>query len=178
MHPQRYYDNEDDDDDNQPHPSSSGAAHNLEVSTDGIQPAADDTSAHAIHENVAPQQGGIIDVDLEPTVRARLLHHQNWDAASGCSDPNCNHDTTASRPHTHRNYGSFAGSISSMNSFRGTYAGHTEAAEADAANAAHPLLGDVPAGEHHHGGNGQNKSTTKWLAERHGVKNQRLMFVD
>jgi hypothetical protein len=169
MHPQRYYDDE-------PQPSSSGAPLDLGFSTDGILPAADDASAHATHETAATPQGGIIEIDLEPTVRARLRNHQNWDVASGCGDPNCNHGTTSPRPEPHRNYGSFAGSMHSVNSFGGAFPGDAETTGEGAPTASHPLLGNASVEGSVHSGNGQ-KSTTKWLADRHGVKNQRLMYL-
>jgi hypothetical protein len=74
MHQRRYYD-----DDDEPQPSSSDAPHDLEFSTDGVQPTADAISTHSTHENVGPP-GGIIEIDLEPTVRTRLLNHQDWDS--------------------------------------------------------------------------------------------------
>ncbi|KAF2028350.1 high affinity sulfate transporter 1 [Setomelanomma holmii] len=167
MHAHRYYDEE----------PLSNAPHDLEFSTDGIRPATDGASAHPINENVAPQPGGIIEIDLEPTVRTRLLNHQNWDASSGCGDANCTHGSTSPRPGVHRNYGSFAGSIHSDNSFGGTYPGITETAEGEAPDAAHALLGDAFADSVAGSGNGKKMSTTKWLAERHGVKNQRMMYL-
>lgn len=170
MHHPRYYDEG-------PQPSSSDAPYDLDFSTDGIHPATDGASAHSTHENVAPQQGGILEIDLEPTVRTRLLNHQNWDTASGCGDPNCNDGTTPPRPGVHRNYGSFAGSIRSEHSFGGTYPGITETADGDAPDVAHALLGDAFADGVMNSGNGQKMSTTRWLAERHGVKNQRMMYV-
>jgi hypothetical protein len=152
-------------------------AHDLDFSTDGIRPAADGASAHSVHENAAPQRAGILEIDLEPTVRTRLLNHQNWDAASGCGDANCTHGATSPRPGAHRSYGSFADSIHSDRSFGGAYPGIAEAADGEEPDAAHALLGDALADSIGGGGNGQKMSTTKWLAERHGVKNQRLMYL-
>ncbi|KAF1850453.1 uncharacterized protein K460DRAFT_327341 [Cucurbitaria berberidis CBS 394.84] len=168
MHHQRYRDDE-------PQPSSSDPSRHLDISADGILPAAETLSVHSTHENVGPQ-GGIIEVDLEPTVRTRLLNHQNWDAASGCGDSNCNHGTTSPRPAMGRNYGSFAGSLNSEQSY-GAYPGITETVEGDAPDATHALLGDAFADGLINSGNGQKMSTTRWLAERHGIKNKRLMYL-
>lgn len=159
MHRQRYYDEEQ-------QPSGSDAPYDLEFSTDGMQPAVDGASVHSNHEEVANPQGGIIEIDLEPTVRTRLLAQQNWDTL----------ESTHGRPGAHRNYGSFAGSIHSDNSFGGAFPG-PEAPEGDAPDSAHALLGDAVADGVMNIGNGKKKSTTKWLAERHGVKNQRMMYV-
>jgi high affinity sulfate transporter 1 len=158
MHHQRYYD------DDEPQPSSSDAPHDLEFSTDGIQPATDATSIHSTHEDVGPP-GGIIEIDLEPTVRARLLGHQDWDSFN-------------QRPAVHRNYGSFAGSIHSEHSFGGAFPGISEQPEGDAPDATHALLGDALAdGALNKKANGQKMSTTRWLAERHGIKDKRMMYL-
>jgi hypothetical protein len=162
MHHQRYYDED---------PQPSDAPYDIDFSPAGMQPAIDGTSARSVHENVAPPQGPIIEIDLESTVRSRLLNQQNLDS-------DFNDGSTPMRPGVHRNYGSFAGSIHSDNSFGGAFPGISETAEGDAPDATHALLGDAVADGVLNKGNGQKKSTTKWLAERHGVKNQRLMYVD
>jgi hypothetical protein len=157
MHRQRYYDEEQ-------HPSGSDAPpYNLDFSTDGIQPAADGASVHSNHEDIPNPQGGVIEIDLEPTVRTRLLAQQHWDALEG----------TERQPGIHRNYGSFAGSIHSDNSFGGAFPG-PETPESDST---HALLGDAVVDGVMNRGNGKKKSTTRWLAERHGVKNERMMYV-
>jgi len=171
MHHARYYE-----DDAQP--SSSDAPYDVEFSSDGIHPATDGTSAHSVHENVAPRQSAILDIDLEPTVRTRLLNQQNWDAVSGGGETSYNTGPTSPRPGVHRNYGSFAPSFRSVNSFGGTYPGIQETADGDAPDTTHALLGDAIAeGVLNNNGKGQKMSTTRWLAERHGVKNTRMMYV-
>lgn len=162
MHHARYYQ------DDEPLPSSSDTPHDLEFSTDGIQPANDVSSIHTNHENVGPP-GGVIEIDLEPTVRSRLLRHQDGDTF----------DRQPGRPPVQRNYGSFAGSIHSDNSFGGAFPGSRDSAESDAPDATHALLGDTFAdGLLNKGnGNGPKMSTTRWLAERHGIKGKRLMYL-
>jgi hypothetical protein len=157
MH-RRYYDEE-------VEPSSNDAPYDVAFNADGMQPAADGASARSTDENVAPQQGGILEIDLEPTIRTRLLNQQNLES------------DYSSRPGVHRNYGSFAGSIHSDHSFGGSFPGITETTEGDAPDATHALLGDAIADGIINNGNGQKKSTTKWLADHHGVKNQRMMYV-
>lgn len=161
MHHQRYYDEE-------PRPSGSAAPYDLEFSTDGMQPVADGAPVHSNREEVVNPQGGIIEIDIEPTARTRLLAQQDWD----------NHDGTHGRPSVHRNYGSFAGSIHSDNSFGGAFPGGAETPEGDSPDATHAPLGDAVADGVMNSGNGQKMSTTRWLAERHGVKNQRMMYVE
>jgi hypothetical protein len=168
MHHARYYD------DDEPQHLGTSSSRNSEISADGIQPASDGTSAQSVHEHALAQHDGIVEVDMEPTVRSRLLNHQNWDAASGCGDANCSHGDTSPRPGNPRNYGSFAGSIRSVASF-GAYPGTTEPSEGDAPDATHALLGDAVANGNPDTAKGFKMSTTRWLAERHGVKNQRMM---
>jgi hypothetical protein len=160
MHPRRYYD------DDEPQPSSSAAPHDLAFSTDGIQPTTDAASIHSAHETAAPP-GGIIEIDLEPTVRTRLLNHQNWD----------NFNRADARPSAHRNYGSFAGSIHSEQSFGGAFPGIQETSEDGAPDEAHALLGDAFADGVMNKKSGQKMSTTRWLAERHGIKDKRMMYL-
>ncbi|KAH3956852.1 hypothetical protein HBI25_170010 [Parastagonospora nodorum] len=156
MHHQRYYDEEQ-------QPSSGDAPYDLEFSTDGMQPPLDGASAHSIPEDAVNQQSGIIEIDLEPTARTRLLAQQGSDGVQG-------------RPGVQRNYGSFAGSIHSDTSFGGVFPGGTGTPDSDTSDAARALLGGASA----RGGvnsSGKKKSTTSWLAELHGVKNQRMMYL-
>jgi hypothetical protein len=166
MHPRPFYDDE-------PHASASAEHHHeIEFSTDGIAPAPDHASAHSDDEVGPP--GGILDVDLEHTsARTRLLSHQNWDAASGCGDPNCNHGAMSPRPGTHRSYGSFASDAG----FGGRYPGGIIQQSGEAADATHALLGDSFADGVLGGGSGPKMSTTRYLANLHGIKNQRLMYL-
>lgn len=158
MHRRHYYD-----DDEEPLASASDTLSHLDFGVDGIQPTADALSAHSIHENVAPS-GGIIEIDLEPTVRTRLLNYQQHDAGAG-------------RPATHRSYGSFAGSVHSEQSFGGAFPGISETLEGDAPDATHALLGDAVADGVMNKASGKQMSTTRWLAERHGIKNKRMMYL-
>lgn len=162
MHPHRYCD------DDEQRPSSSDRPYDIDISEHGMHPATDDSSAHAVHESVSPRQEPISNIDFEPTARSRLLNQQNLDGVSG-------YGTTSPRPGAHRNYGSFAGSIHSENSFGGAFPGQSDGIEEEAPDAAHALLGDAVAEGIMNAGDGPKKSTTRWLAERHGVKNQRMM---
>lgn len=155
MHPHRYYDDEQ-------------RPYDIDISEHGMRPATDGSSAHALNENVSPRQEAISDIDFEPSARSRLLKQQDADEGVG-------YGTASPRPGAHRNYGSFAGSIHSENSFGGAFPGQNDGIEEDAPDAAHALLGDAVADSVMSAGSGQKKSTTRWLAERHGVKNQRMM---
>ena len=74
------------------------------------------------------------------------------------------------RPWSQRSYGS----INAEGGFGGRYPGGLDAQTEDA-DVTHALLGDAVADGVLGAGNGQKKSTTKYLAERHGVKHPRLM---
>jgi hypothetical protein len=148
--------------DDEPQQSSS---HGVDLSTAGTRPATDGTSAQSSDEGVAPQQDGIVEIDIEPTARSRLLDHQNGDSGS------------SPQPRGRRNYGSFAGSVRSVASFGGAYPATRASSDSGAPDATPALLGDSFAEGALNNGNGQKMSTTKWLANRHGVKNQRLMYV-
>jgi high affinity sulfate transporter 1 len=90
--------------------------------------------------------------DSEPTLRTRLLANQD-------------------RPSTHRNYGSFVGSIHSDHSFGGPAPASPDAT--------HALLGDALTDSllGSPGSPGAHKNTTRWLADRHGIKNRRIMYL-
>lgn len=164
MHPAPYHHDE-------PGQASSSSAHrDLEFATDGIHMSTDRASVHSTEEVVEDPQGGIIEVDLEPTVRTRLLNHKNWDAASGCGDENCNHGAMSPRPGSGRSYGSFNTDMG----FGGRYPGAVDPQTGEVPDATHALLGDALADGVLGGGRGK-KSTTQYLAERHGVKHRRLM---
>ncbi|KAH6629678.1 sulfate transporter family-domain-containing protein [Boeremia exigua] len=114
----------------------------------------------------APPHDGIVEVDIsEPNARSRLL-----DAAL--------RDDWA-RPGVARNYGSFAGSVHSDSSFGGAFPGitRTAAGEEDPSDPTRALLGDAFADGVVNSGDRKNMSTTRWLAERHGIKSQRWMYL-
>ncbi|CAA9960420.1 High affinity sulfate transporter 1 [Pyrenophora teres f. maculata] len=154
MHPRRrYYDDE-------PQPSGSDS-HNLGFSTDGIQPATDTSSVHSNRENAAPQ-GPIIEIDFEPTARSRLLELQ---------------DEAPGRPGVHRNYGSFAGSIHSDESFGGAFPGLRGSPDGHGPDETNSLLSEAFGDGATSKGSKSKMSTTRWLAERHGIKDKRMMYL-
>ncbi|KAF2004600.1 hypothetical protein P154DRAFT_531199 [Amniculicola lignicola CBS 123094] len=170
MHHPRFFDE-------QPHDSSSSQPPDLAFSTDGIHPAPDHASIHSNDENAPPAHSGVIlEVDLEPHIHTRLLQQRDWDQASGCGSENCNHGTFSPRPWTNRSYGSI-GSEHSRDGFGGRFPGAADAADGESSDAAHALLGDAFADGVMGGGNAHKMSTTSFLANRHGIKNQRIMYL-
>ncbi|KAF2789898.1 high affinity sulfate transporter 1 [Melanomma pulvis-pyrius CBS 109.77] len=161
-------------DDEEPHASSSAEQpHDFDFSADGIQPVPDHASAHS-NEEIAPNHpDAILELDLEHTAHTRLLNHQNWDAASGCGSENCNHGAMSPRPFEHRGYGSFA----SDGGFGGRYPGGLVSGPDESADPTQALLGDTFVDGVMGGSNGPKMSTTRYLANLHGIKNQRLMYL-
>ncbi|KAJ4406532.1 hypothetical protein N0V91_004474 [Didymella pomorum] len=139
--------------DNEPQQTPENAApYNIDVQNE----------ASATHDFAdTPQHDGVADVDLDPNVRSRLL------------------DEWSSRPGVGRNYGSFAGSVHSNDSFGGAFPGlsRSPAGEGEAPDATHALLGDAFADGVMNSGDRKKMSTTRWLAERHGIKSQRMMYL-
>ncbi|CBX99313.1 hypothetical protein IAQ61_000553 [Plenodomus lingam] len=146
MHPNPYYDQD------AANPSNSHHPYRLVLATGpgGTRAAADNLSIHSIQETAGPH-GGIIEIDLEPTERTRLLKQDGQDMGP-------------TRPVLDRDYGSFAGSVHSIQSFGSSPA---------------LLQGEARqgAGAGSGKGYGQGKSTTWWLAERHGIKDKRMMYL-
>ncbi|KAF2261307.1 high affinity sulfate transporter 1 [Lojkania enalia] len=164
--------------DDEPQASSSAAPRpDLDFSADGIKPAPDHASVHSNDDNVPPEhRGSALEIDLERAIRTRLLDGKDWDRASGCGSDNCNHGTLSPRPWTNRSYGSIESTIS-REGFGGRYPGGLGPQPGDSADVTHALLGDTIADGVLGGGNGQKMSTTKFLARRHGIKNQRTMYL-
>lgn len=105
-----------------------------------------------------------------PDARTRLLDAENWDAATGCGESDCQHGVYSPRHHSpHRSVKSY-GSIGSEAS-RDGFGGRMPGVEEDML---HQTMGDTVA-DGLLGGRGSRMSTTKYLAKRHGVKNSRLM---
>ena len=156
---QSYYDNEQQQDVTKP------VSYDIDIPSQGIQPGNDTpVSARSTQESAeASQQDGIVGVDInEPNVRSRLL-----DAAA--------REEGAARPGFGRNYGSFAGSIHSDHSFGGVFPDTTHTGDGTAPDATHALLGDAFADGVLNVSDRKKMSTTRWLAERHGIKSQRMM---
>jgi hypothetical protein len=140
-------------------PTSYDAPYDVEIGPDDMQLPAEGTTTP---DTTGPPDG-IAEVDKEPTPRTRLLGNDDATGSEGTTSPR--------GLGRYRHYGSFAGSIRSVDSFGGTYPGILETIVGDTPSATSPLLGG--AGQHK---NGKKKSTTRWLAERHGVKTTRMMY--
>jgi hypothetical protein len=148
--------------------ASSSALRDIGFSSDGIQPAQDHASVRSGDNELATDgPTGILETE-GPTARTRLLNHQNWDAGSCCGSENCNHGTMSPRPWSVKSYGTASSSMS-RTGFGGPYPG-TPGTSSDPSD---PLLGDGVAGRLLPGK--KKRRTTKYLAERHGIKNQTMM---
>lgn len=142
-HPPRYYD-----DDEQPSPGAASPVGHARA-------AAHVTPLVPAHDHAGPPVG-IVEIDLEPTPRTRLLdlHTGNGDAFFP--------------PAAHRTYGSFAGSIHSDQSFGPRSPAIHDASDGDA---------PAPGGATKANGPAKSRSTTWWLAERYGIKDKRMMYL-
>lgn len=162
MHRRRsYYDDE------QQQDATNPVSYNIDISAKGIQQGNDTLiSAHSTQDSPeTPPHNALVEADnIEPNVRSRLL-----DAAS--------REEWMARPGIGRNYGSFAGSIHSDHSFGGVFPDTTHTGEGNAPDATHALLGDAFADSVSNSSDRKKMSTTRWLAERHGIKSQRMMYV-
>ncbi|KAF2101178.1 hypothetical protein NA57DRAFT_72621 [Rhizodiscina lignyota] len=137
----------------------------------GIRPSVPHlASAHTDHDE--PEVQGDFYQPAEPNVRTRLLDAENWDQSTGCGSENCGHGTFSPRPQSpEREYRSY-GSIGSET----TQEGFGERILNVEANSSQGLLGNSGADEMLRR-EGPKMSTTGFLAERHGLKNSRLMYI-
>lgn len=112
---------------------------------------------------------------LEPTrrdadARTRLL--ENYNKGGGCGSGSCDHGTFSPRA---MSYQSIA-SIDSRDGFGGRYAGGLDDS-GQPSDAIHGVLGDTVADGLFGGGQGSKMSTTTWLAQKHGIRNARSMYL-
>ena len=145
-------------------PPSEGRA--PEFASDGIHPhdyapVDSDTSATHVH-------GAIDEPPMPPDAQTKLLgdgQKYHIPRAHDCGDPKCSHGVWSPRPRYWRGYGSFAtfNTVSSMdgNEERRDYTADT--------------LGDAVTDGLL--GHKNKKSTTHWLARRHGIRHDRLMYA-
>lgn len=151
---------------------ASPQAHSFDIDAQDLHPAHSDHASPVKGESGAEVEGGIDEPSAtEADIRTRLLDDYHKGAA--CGNRHCNHGTFSPRFSVQSSPG---GSISSQNGFGGRYPGH--AIDEGTSSQTNRLLGDTIA-DGLLGGTGSGKdskmSTTKWLAETHGVKHSRRM---
>lgn len=147
-----------------------------DVHGDGIRPSLPHLASAQTDGSAGHEAQGDFRSPFHATARTRLLDHDNWDAASGCGSDNCKHGAYSPRARSpQRDYVSY-GSIGGANGpewpdegFGGRLPGVQE-------DSVHSMFGDTVA-DGLLGGRGSRMSTTRWLAERHGVKQSRTMYV-
>ncbi|KAL9105628.1 MAG: hypothetical protein Q9227_009240 [Pyrenula ochraceoflavens] len=137
----------------------------LGFEADGVEPVPDHADAVTSDEG-APVKGGIAEPhDAEIDARDRLL--EDYHKTGACGSADCNHGTFS--PHLY----SSASSVNSANGFGGRWPGGMNE-EGGARDSTHELFGDTVAdgilGDRSH-----TMSTTKWLAQKHGIKNSTAM---
>lgn len=141
------------------------------VQEDGIHPHTHhDAASVGSNDSRTGIQGVIEEPHPAPDARSRLLELGKNYQVPDCGDPNCRHGALSPKPKYQRNYGSFAspgfgghsreGSIDSGPQYRGDF---VDGALGEAVTDG--LLGDR-----------NNTSTTRWLADRHGIEGRRMMY--
>ena len=143
------------------------------MSSPPLQPQSDEPSTEegvGLAGNDALVQGRIIEpTQGESNTRTRLLEDYHKGAACGSRD--CGHGTFSPRPESYQN------SISSGHEPGGRYGGSI-GESIGAADQSNQLLGDSFADPVFEGSRrDKTMSATKWLALKHGIKNQRLLLV-
>ena len=149
----------------QPQPATEGAV--AEVRREGmVMPPQAQDHASAFDARTAL---------LEDSAKYHIPHAHN------CGDDACGHGTFSPRPRYARGYGSFAtsgttasASGESANGYGGPYPGPREGSPADGAEDGGVVGDAVTDGLL---GQPSKRSTTHWLAKRHGVKHERWMYL-
>ncbi|KAK4553693.1 hypothetical protein LTR86_009191 [Recurvomyces mirabilis] len=143
------------------------------IDWEGVHPVSHDYASVAPDEPATHIQGTIDEPPEDPDARTKLLWNgQKYHIPTHCEDPNCDHGAYSPRPRYMKGYGSFAPSVMSVgyggphqNGEGGSYRGdYIEGALGDAVTDG--LLGRP-----------SKKSTTHWLARKHGVTNERIMYL-
>ena len=145
--------------------------HPVDFEDDGIYPLLPNSAPPLDNSQDTPVEG---DLD-EPSAhnadaRTRLL--DSYNRPPGCGNAKCDHGTFSPRPLTHRSTISY----DSQYNFGGRYEGSMGNGIAGSSSNTRGILGDAVA-EGLFGAGSKRMSTTKWLAQRHGVKNSRRMYV-
>jgi hypothetical protein len=126
----------------------------------------------SVNQSDLGTKGGLVEPSQrEADARTRLLEDYNKSAICGVKD--CNHGTFS--PHIGA-HGSNSSNVSTIDGFGGRCGNEINAENGEPRDRTRGLIGDTFADELFGGSRrGTSMSTTKWLATKHGVKNQRTM---
>lgn len=172
--------------DHQHEPQANG--HAPEVEADGIHPFTHD---YALHPDTSPAEGqaAIDEPNPSPDARTRLLDEErkyNIPKTHNCGEgEGCTHGAFSPRPRYSRGYGSFAtyGTARSEDSREGYGGPYNADRRDDGQREGRTYRGDFIEGALGDAvtdgllGKPGKKSTTHWLAKRHGVRHERIMYV-
>ena len=163
--------------------------HVPEFENDGIHPYLQDyASVSSDASDTAEVQGEIEEPSKQPTARSRLLDFgHKYHLIHDCGEYNCNHGTLSPRPRYRRGYGSIESNYdgpraSDDDRSQDGYGGTLPDEPANLAEGSY--RGDFVQGTLGLAiadgllGQPSKRSTTRWLAKRHGVTNRRWMYVD
>lgn len=137
----------------------------------GSQPLLAEPEAMASANNHGTRAGLVEPSQREADARTRLL--EDYHKASVCGARDCNHGTFS--PHV-RAQGSASSNVSTINEFVGPNEDGIHDENGESGDTTRPVLGDTVAGRLCRClRRGTSKNTTRLLASKHGVKNQRTM---
>ncbi|KAK5175824.1 uncharacterized protein LTR77_000964 [Saxophila tyrrhenica] len=153
-----------------------------EVSETGIHPFAQDWASISSDPSDTKVQGEIEDSPDPPTAQTKLLGDgQKYHVPHKCGHYNCNHGAFSPRPRYGRGYGSIASSFDgsamgqddrSQDGYGGTLP--AEPADMDDRSYIEGSVGNAVTDGLL--GKPGKRSTTHWLARRHGVRHERWMY--
>ena len=164
-----------------------GRGESLDFEEDGIHPMRHDYADRESAATKTDVQGELEEPAEEPTIRSRLLQSgRRYHFQHDCGEYNCDHGTLSPRPRFQKGYGSIASGYDEQagNGDTRSHDGYGGPLPAELADTDHrSYRGDFVEG--HLGdaitagllGISSKKNTTQWLAKRHGVRNQRWMYL-
>ena len=155
-----------------------------DIEADGIHPVARDGASVKSDEAATHAQGAIEEPQDAPDVKSKLLAFGQKYHLPGCGDPNCDHGQYSPRPRYHRDYARSYGSIASSEQESGSESGRRPNGDgtADEGEGSHTVRRYVEGALGDSATDGllghlSRKSTTHSLANRHGVRHERLMYA-
>ncbi|KAK0808661.1 hypothetical protein LTR59_002814 [Friedmanniomyces endolithicus] len=155
-----------------------------DIEADGIHPVARDGASVKSDEAATHAQGAIEEPQDAPDVKSKLLAFGQKYHLPGCGDPNCDHGQYSPRPRYHRDYARSYGSIASSEQESGSESGRRPNGDgtADEGEGSHTVRRYVEGALGDSATDGllghlSRKSTTHSLANRHGVRHERLMYI-
>ena len=145
--------------------------HPVDLEDDGIYPRLPQDAPPLDNSRGMPVQADLDEPSThDADARTRLL--DSYNRTPGCGNVHCDHGTFSPRPMLRRGTMSY----DSQYNFGGRYGGSMGDGVSGSSSNTRGILGEAIT-EGLLGAGNKKMSTTKWLAQRHGVKNSRRMYV-